>query len=322
MGGSPRIVSLLPSATEMVFALGLGESLVGVTHECDYPPQARAKPAVVRNVLPIETMSDREIDQAVSERLRQGLSLYALDAALIDRLAPDLIITQSLCDVCAPSGNEIARLLERLSRAPELLWMSPSDLGGIARNILELGSAAGREERARSLVAEGRRRLDALAKATRDLPRRRVFCMEWLDPVYCSGHWIPEMVRIAGGVDGLGRAGADSVRLDWQAVLDFAPEVLILMPCGDRLDAALGRAEALWSLPGFADLPAARRGSVFAVDANAYFARPGPRVVDGAELLAHLLHPHRFDWPGPSDAYRRLGMLPPSGPVALGRRCR
>lgn len=306
-----RIVSLLPSATEMAFALGLSEQLVGVTHECDYPPQARARLAVVRNALPIESMTEREIDEAVAGRLRAGLSLYELDAALIDELAPDLIITQSLCDVCAPSGNEIARLLEQLRRTPDLLWMSPSNLAGIEQNILELGRAAGVEEEAARIVADGRGRLNAVAKATAGLKKPRIFCMEWLDPVYCSGHWVPEMVRIAGGTDALGREGADSVRIDWQAVLDWAPEVLIFMPCGYRLDQALDRAPALRDLPGFFDLPATQQGRVFAVDANAYFARPGPRVVEGVELLAHLLHPERFGWDR-AGAYRTIDSARPA----------
>lgn len=307
MPAVPRIVSLLPSATEMVYAIGLGDALVGVTHECDYPPEARCKPAVVRNALPIETMTEREIDAAVSERLRQGLSLYELDAELIDGLAPDLIITQSLCDVCAPSGNEVAQLLTSLRKKPEILWMSPSDLGGIESNILALGAATGQSAQASRIVAEGQARLARLEAATAALPSRpRVFCMEWLDPVYCSGHWVPEMVRLAGGIDGLGQEGGNSLRIDWQSVVDWAPEVLIFMPCGYRLDAALDRAPALRALPGYSDLPAARNGRVYVVDANAYFARPGPRVVEGTELLAHLIHPDQIAWNGRGDVFRRL----------------
>ena len=304
-----RIISLLPSATEMVYALGLGDRLVGVTHECDYPPEVRAKPVVVRNALPIDTMSQCEIDAAVSERLRQGLSLYEIDAALVEELAPDLIITQSLCDVCAPSGNEMARLLSSLTKKPELLWMTPRTLGEVAGNIVDLGRAANCEAVAGHLVDEGEARIRRIADTARSLAHRpRVFCMEWLDPVYCSGHWIPEMVRIAGGVDGLGREGADSVRVPWEDVLRWAPEVLIFMPCGYGLEKAVEQSHALAALPGFAELPAVRDASVFAVDANDYFARPGPRVVEGTELMAHLLHPEMFDWNGPPDAYRRVSV--------------
>jgi len=304
-----RIVSLLPSATEMVFALGLGDNLVGVTHGCDYPPEVRSKPAVVRNALAIETMSQREIDTAVSERLRQGLSLYEIDTGLVEQLAPDLIITQSLCDVCAPSANEMQGLLSSLTKKPEVLWMTPRTLGEVAGNILDLGIAANREATAERLVAEGQTRIRRIADTARSLAQRpRVFCMEWLDPVYCSGHWIPEMVRIGGGIDGLGREGADSVRVPWDDVLRWAPEVLIFMPCGYGLERAVEQSHALAALPGFAELPAVRNACVFAVDANDYFARPGPRVVECTELMAHLVHPDTFDWSGPADAYCRLSV--------------
>jgi iron complex transport system substrate-binding protein len=307
MRTAPRIVSLLPSASEMACALGLADQLVGVTHECDYPPEARAKPAVVRNALDLAAMSQRQIDEAVSARLRDGLGLYELDAALIERLSPDLIITQSLCDVCAPSGNEIARLLDTLSKKPEILWMTPRSLAEIDDNLRDLGRATGRLARAERLIDEGHARLAAVAAAARGIARRpRVFCMEWLDPVYCCGHWVPEMVGIAGGEDALGRLGSDSVRVAWDDVLAWAPEVLILMPCGYDLEAADARAPALFDRPGVETLPAVRDGRVYVVDANSYFARPGPRVVDGVELLAHLIHPDRFGWSGQPDAFRRL----------------
>jgi len=302
-----RIVSLLPSATEMVRALGLGDQLVGVTHECDYPAEACTKPAVVRNALPIETMTQSEIDSAVAERLRQGLSLYLLDEALIEQLSPDLIVTQSLCDVCAPSGNEMARLLAALSRKPEVLWMTPRNLEEIAGNILDLGRATGREAAAENLVAEGRARLVRISeRALQAVHRPRVFCMEWLDPVYCSGHWVPEMVALAGGVDLIGREGGDSIRISWEDVAGWAPEILVYMPCGYNLAAALEQSAGLEDLPGFADLPAARGNRVYAVDASSYFARPGPRTIEGAELMAHLIHPELFDWHGPADAFARI----------------
>jgi iron complex transport system substrate-binding protein len=302
-----RIVSFLPSATEMACALGLGDRLLGITHECDYPPEITGKPIVVRNVLPIESMSQSEIDSAVTQRLRDGLSLYRVDETLMREIAPDLILTQDLCQVCAPSGNEVSQLLKALPTSPQILWLTPKCLEQIFDNLRDLGEATGRAQTAEALIAEGRIRLERIETAARMAPSRpRVFCMEWIDPVYCSGHWVPEMVRIAGGIDSLGREGADSVRIPWQDVLRWEPEVLIVMPCGFGLEKAADQARQLSTYPGWADLPAVRDSRVYAVDANSYFARPGPRVVEGTELLAHLLHPDRFAWSGPPNAFRRL----------------
>lgn len=312
MTTGPRIVSLLPSATEMAYALGLGDNLVGVTHECDYPAEACSKPSVVRNALPIETMTQGQIDAAVSERLRQGLSLYELDAELIEALSPDIIITQSLCDVCAPSGNEIAELLAHLSKKPELLWMTPRNLTEIAGNIECLGAATGREAEAALIVQEAKDRLRLVGERNKLASHRpRVFCMEWLDPVYCSGHWVPEMVWLAGGADVLGSKGGESVRVPWDRVVEWAPEVFVFMPCGYGLEAAIQQAAGLAALPDFERLPATGRRQVYAVDASAYFARPGPRVVEGAELLAHLIHPEIFDWSGADDAFRIVDPFSP-----------
>ena len=302
-----RIVSFLPSATEMACALGLGDRLLGITHECDYPPEIMGKPIVVRNALPIECMSQSEIDSAVTQRLRDGLSLYRVDETLIREIAPDLILTQDLCQVCAPSGNEVSQLLKALPTNPQILWLTPKCLEQIFDNLRDLGEATGRAQTAEALIAEGRVRLEKIdATASTASSRPRVFCMEWIDPVYCSGHWVPEMVRIAGGIDSLGREGADSVRIPWQDVLQWKPEVLIVTPCGFGLEKAAGQARQLSTYSGWADLPAVRDGRVYAVDANSYFARPGPRVVQGTELLAHLLHPDLFEWDGPTDAFRRL----------------
>jgi iron complex transport system substrate-binding protein len=304
---SRRIISFLPSATEMVYALGLGDQLMGITHECDYPPEAKKKSVVVHNVLPIETMSQREIDVAVTARLRDGFSLYQVDEAQVRDIAPDLIVTQDLCQVCAPSGNEITQLLKSLAPKPQVLWLTPKSLDQIFENVRELGGATDRLPQAEALIAAARARLDKIAAATRNLSDRpRVFCMEWMDPVYCCGHWVPEMVRIAGGEDKLGRDGTDSVRISWDDVLRWAPEVLIVMPCGFHMEKAAEQARSLFVRPGWNDIPAVREGRVFAVDANSYFARPGPRVVEGTELLAHLLHPDLFEWKGPRSAFQRL----------------
>jgi iron complex transport system substrate-binding protein len=302
-----RIVSFLPSATEMVCALGLGDRLMGVTHECDYPPEIASKPVVVRNVLPIESMSQPEIDVAVTQRLRDGLSLYRVDEALMRQIGPDLIVTQDLCQVCAPSGNEVSQLLKVLPTNPQILWLTPKCLEQIFDNLRDLGAATGRGQAAEALIADGRARLEKIGAAARTAASRpRVFCMEWMDPVYCCGHWVPEMVRIAGGIDQLGREGSDSVRVPWEEVLRWKPEILIVMPCGFDLEKAADQARMLASYPGWADLPAVRNGRAYAVDANSYFARPGPRVIEGTELLAHLLHPDLFGWQGPATAFRKL----------------
>jgi iron complex transport system substrate-binding protein len=307
MTSGARIVSFLPSATEMAFALGLGDQLVGITHECDYPPEVAGKPVVVRNVLPIEKMSQPEIDAAVTQRMRDGLSLYQVDEKLLQELAPDIILTQDLCQVCAPSGNEVTQALELLAKKPQILWLTPKSLEDIFDNLRELGEATGRLKEAQELIANGRARLRKVADAARNLSHRpRVFCMEWLDPVYCSGHWMPEMVEIAGGVDALARKGTDSVRIPWNDVLEWAPEVLIITPCGFNLAKVIEQTPQLFNYPSWSELPAVRNSRVYAVDANSYFARPGPRVVEGTELLAHLIHPELFQWEASQEAFRRI----------------
>jgi len=291
----------------MACALGLSDQLVGITHECDYPSEVKGKVVVVRNVLPIEQMSQREIDVAVAQRMKDGLSLYQVDGDLLRELAPDLILTQDLCQVCAPSGNEVSQVLNLLPKKPRILWLTPNSLDEIADNVRELGEATGRTNEAEELIAAGRARVGNIAALTRNLSHRpRVFCMEWLDPVYCSGHWVPEMVRLAGGVDTLAQEGKDSVRIKWEDVIKFAPEVFIITPCGFNLENAVEQSSKLNKFPDWSSLPAVRNGRVYAVDANSYFARPGPRVVDGTELLAHLIHPELFGWNGPATAYRRL----------------
>jgi iron complex transport system substrate-binding protein len=307
MTATQQIVSFLPSATEIACALGLSEQLVGITHECDYPPEIMGKPVVVRSALPIEQMNQREIDKAVAERMRAGHSLYEVDEELLQELAPDLILTQDLCQVCAPSGSEVSQALNLLPKKPQIIWLTPMSIEEIFANVRELGEVTGRAKEAAELVATGRARLEQVAAMTRNLSYRpRVFCMEWLDPVYCGGHWVPEMVRLAGGVDALSIEGGDSVRIPWNEVLEWAPEVLIITPCGLNLEKTIGQASQLPNYPGWSNLPAVVGGRVFAVDANSYFARPGPRVVDGTELLAHLIHPQLFSWNGPATAYQRL----------------
>jgi iron complex transport system substrate-binding protein len=304
---APRIVSFLPAATEMVCALGLADHLMGISHECDFSPEVRSRPVVVCPALQLDGLSQREIDDGVTARLSDGLSLYEVDEMLLRELEPDIILTQDLCQVCAPSGNEIARALKSLRKEPRVIYLTPRSLDGIFGNLLEVGCATGRAAMADSLVAAMRARLDRIAATVRRAAARpRVFCMEWLDPVYCSGHWVPEMVALAGGEDALGRMGTDSVRIPWDDVRKWAPEILVLMPCGYRLEKVIELAPQIFANPGWNELPAVQQGRVFAADANSYFARPGPRVVEGTELLAHLIHPELFPWEGPSDAFARI----------------
>ncbi|HAM71873.1 MAG TPA: cobalamin-binding protein [Verrucomicrobiales bacterium] len=302
-----RLVSLLPSATEMACAIGLAECVVGISHCCDYPAEIRDRPVLVHSRIPGDGQAGlAEIDAAASSTLRRGESLYEVDVELLARLAPTHIVTQDLCQVCAPSGNEVTRAMRALPTQPQVLWMSPHSLADIEENLRELGRCTGRVAEARRVIMAGRRRMQRATRAATTAggtgrPPPRVFCAEWIDPLYCAGHWVPEMVEKAGGIDPLGRRWADSVRVSWEAVREAAPEVMILLPCG--FDAASARRQAgrLVGLPGWEDLPAVRANRVFAVD-GAYFNRPGPRVFAGVELLAHLLHPEEVAWTGPADA--------------------
>lgn len=313
----PRIISFLPAATEMAYALGLGDSIVGVSHECDFPPEARNKPVVVKPALALEKMSLREIDVAVASRIGSGQSLYEVDENLLRELKPDMILTQNLCQVCGPSGNEITVALKLLRPRPEVVWMSPHSLEDIFENIRDLGTATGRSAQAEQLLEKLRDRLQRVSALARNTSRRPpVFCLEWIDPYYCCGHWVPEMIEMAGGIDAIGRKGVDSVRVSWTDIVAWAPEILIVSPCGFDTRAAVQQARQLIKQPGWSGLPAVRKGQIYAVNANAYFAKPGPRVVDGVELLAHLIHPELCTWSGPADAFQKIeaGRLHP-GPV-------
>ena len=301
----PGIVSFLPSATEIVYALGADERLVAVSHECDYPAGAREKPVVVSSAIDSASLSSGEIDRRVRDLLASGESFYHIDEARLRKLSPDLILTQDLCQVCAPSGNAVTDVLKALSPEPNVLWLTPRSLDDILENVRAIGGAVAREEQAEWLVDDIRARLERVRERLASAVRPRVSFIEWVDPIYCAGHWIPDMIDCAGGTDRLARSHADSVRVDWSDILAWSPEVLVIAPCGFDLAEAARRASVLTSLPAWNELPAVRDNRVFVVDANAYFARPGPRVVDGTELLAHLFHPDLFAWNGSAEAYAR-----------------
>lgn len=293
-GITVRLVSLLPSATEIVFALGLGDSLVGVTHECDYPAEALRLTRVTRSHIP-PGISSAAIDRAVSSTLTSTGTLYELDLAALRDLRPDLILTQRLCDVCAVSFDRVQEAVASLPGQPTVLNLEPHSLEEILGNILSVGRAAGAGATADQVVRNLQDRIEAVrrtAAAAREHPR--VVCLEWVDPPYCGGHWMPELVEIAGGRDGLAARHRPSHRIDWKQVIDFAPEVLVLTCCGFPLERVLDEGVELAKYPAFNDLPAVRAGRVFATDGSAYFSRPGPRIVDSLEILAHLIHPELF----------------------------
>jgi iron complex transport system substrate-binding protein len=292
----PRIVSVLPAATEITYALGAGADLVGRSHECDYPPEVRALPVVSKPALPLEGLSQQEIDGAVAARLASGESLYQVDEKLLDELHPDLVLTQDLCQVCAPSGNELSRALRDMARPPEVLWLTPRNIAEIEQNIVAIGEATGRQSIATRLVEQNRHRIAAVKAAVGDESRPVTF-LEWTEPLFCGGHWVPEMVRAAGGDDPLGQPSGDSRRITWDDVAASEPELLIVAPCGYGLKEAIEVAKRL---------PTTIDAEVYAVDANAYFARPGPRVAEGIELLAHIFHPGKFDWPHGQVASERI----------------
>jgi iron complex transport system substrate-binding protein len=283
-----RIVSLLPSATEIVCALGLGEALVGISHDCDYPPEVLDRRVLSAAVVD-PTAPSAAIDAAVRSQVHRGTSVYHLDAAGLEVLQPDLILTQELCEVCAPSFTEVRRAARVLEDRVRLVSLEPQRLEDILETIALVGDLTGAARAARALVLDLRARIEAVRRMPAPEPRPRVSCVEWLDPVFVAGHWVPEMVEIAGGLDGLGPAGGRSVTVPWDRVQAYAPEVLVLMPCGFDLDRTRAEAPQLARRPGWNALPAVRAGRVYATDGGAYFNRPGPRIVRGLEILAALI---------------------------------
>ena len=308
-----RIVSLLPSATEIVFALGLGDELVGRTHECDFPPEVTAVPVMTSDTEAVGAAPSREIDQRVKESVHRGSSLYALDVEALEASRPDLILTQELCDVCAVSYREVGEAVRRIDADATVVSLEPTSIEGIFNTVSTIGAMASAEDEAVGLLEILRERLGAienrvLERRLEGVRPRRIVCLEWLDPPFAAGHWVPEQVRRAGGWDLLGRAGEPSVETSWEQVREVDPEQLMLMPCG--FDAA--RTAFEWRRarkPAWlGELRAVRRGDVFALDGSSYFSRPGPRVIDGIALLAELFDPGGFADEVPSDAWMPLSL--------------
>ena len=288
-----RIVSLLPSATEILFALGFDREIVGVSHECDFPAQARTRQVVIHSRIPHGTPS-AEIDRMVRDFVSRGESLYAVDAEALEELQPDLIITQDLCHVCAASPDDLATALSRFEKRPEVLCLNPQDLGDVWRDILWVGEEAGHGPKAEALVKEIGTRLGELEHqlaSLRPSSRPRVAFLEWLQPFYVGGHWVPEMIQRAGGEDVFGSRGTPSFRIKPKDVIDAAPDILLVACCGYNAEQAHKECQCLPLPRAWQDIPAVRENRVYALEANSYFSRPGPRLIIGVEALAKLFHP-------------------------------
>ena len=301
-----RIVSLLPAATEIVCALGLEEQLVGVSHECDYPLSVRALPKVTGSLIPV-TAPSGEIDRVVRERLGTQSALYSLDVAVLEELEPDLIVTQALCDVCAVAQEEVQAAACALANAPRVINLEPQSLDEVLEAVRHVAQATGTQARGDFAVRELQARIDAVAERSDRLTTRpRVALIEWLDPPFSCGHWNPELVRLAGGGEGLGHEGERSRTLTWDEVIAWQPEVVVFACCGQDAARTLGELPLLQSVSDWQDLPAVRSGRVYVTDGAQYFSRPGPRLVDSLEILAHALHPDEHPLPNGLPAALRV----------------
>ncbi|MGQ0793236.1 MAG: cobalamin-binding protein [Deltaproteobacteria bacterium] len=302
-----RICSFLPSATEILYALGLGESLVGVTHECDFPPEAAAKSRVIGSLISPEELRSAEIDRIVAENYKAGKSTYIVQEDALREASPDLIITQGLCEVCAVSGDAVRGAAAVLGAEPRILSLEPRNLDEILASIIAVGDATGKAAKAGELVSDLRSKIGRVKSTFADeRDRPRVLAIEWLCPLYVGGHWVPEMIQIAGGECGLAVASKPSYKITWEQVLEYAPQMIVVMPCGFDIEKTLAEIDTLTSNPVWHRLPAVRRGHVYLVDANSYFSRPGPRVVDGLGILSKIIHPELSSYDLPANAVINL----------------
>ncbi|HET6780921.1 MAG TPA: cobalamin-binding protein [bacterium] len=300
-----RIASLLPSATEMVCALGLADELVAISHDCDYPQQIAGTP-VLSQAIVTSTLPSGEIEARIRREVHRGNSVYHLDAEQLADLRPELILTQELCSVCAPSYTLVKQAAKVLDADTKIVSLEPLGLVDILDNLLLVGELTGRRAQADTIVWDLRERIDRVRDAFAGLPKPRVVCIEWLEPLYVAGHWIPEMVDIAGGIDLLGRTRAPSYMVSWEDVVAAEPEILVVMPCGFDIARTREEAHLLTDRPGWQRLPAVQGKQVYLTDATSYLNRPGPRIVTGLEILAAILHPEVFDISLPPDAFEQL----------------
>jgi iron complex transport system substrate-binding protein len=301
-----RIVSFLPSATETLYELGAGNQLVGVTHECKYPAQARKKPQVIQATFDPAQMTGRDIDNKIVELMRSRRDIYILDENSLKRLSPDLIVAQGLCEVCSPFTKEINRAVSILGGHADVLVLDPHDLEGILASVMDVAEKIGKVREGRKLVASLQKRIDRV-RSIKVKHKPKVLCIEWIDPLFTAGHWIPQMVEYAGGMNGLSSTGEPSRRMDLDEVVQLDPNTIVLMPCGFDIQQTTKELSALATNEKWNSLQAVKNGNVYAVDANAYFSKPGPRAIVGLEIIAKIIHPETSqDIRVPKGSYKKI----------------
>jgi iron complex transport system substrate-binding protein len=298
-----RIASFLPSATEILYELGVRDQIVGVTHECDYPEDAKSKPRVIRSSFDQTKMNSKEIDNQISNMMESGGDIYIVDEQVLRTASPDLIVAQGLCDVCSPTTKEVEKAVSILNIKPEVVILDPHNLEDILSNILQIAKKVGKEEQAQNLISSIQKRIEYVK--TRPVKSRpKVLCIEWLDPLFTAGHWVPQMVEIAGGINGLSATGEHSRRMKLEEAKKFEPDIIVLMPCGFDINRIQKEYSKLASDNQWKSIPAVKNNRVFAVDSNSYFSKPGPRTVTGIEILAKIIHPEVFgDLTVPDDSF-------------------
>ena len=301
-----RIVSFLPSATEILYELGVGDKIVGVTHECNYPEQAKSKPRVIHSSFDPDTMTSQEIDNKVIDLMHSGKDIYILDDEILKKANPDLIVAQGLCEVCSPYTKEISRAVSILDNKPEVLILEPRNLEDILQNILDVANKVSKLKEGQSFVDSLKKRITYVqTKPKKSKPK--ILCVEWLDPLFTAGHWIPQLVEMAGGINGISSTGDQSRRMEIDETIKFDPDIIILMPCGFDVKRTILEYEKLANNIQWKSLTAVQNDKVYAVNANEYFSKPGPRTVTGLEILAKIIHPETFtDLKIPDNAFQKI----------------
>lgn len=288
-----RIVSFLPSATEILYELEASDNILAVTHECNYPLEAKSKPKVIQSSFDPEKMSSHEIDNKVVELMKRGKEIYVLDEQVLKKANPDLIIAQGICEVCSPYTREIDKAVTLLDKKPEVLILDPRNLDDVLQNVLDVGNKIGKQENAKKFVTNLQERINFIKNISK-ISRPKILCIEWLDPLFTAGHWIPQMVEIAGGINGISFSGDKSKRMKIEEIIEFDPDIILLMPCGFDVKRTLLEYEKLNQNEKWRELKSVKNGEVYAVNANEYFSKPGPRIVTGLEILAKIFHPDKF----------------------------